>query len=172
MTLLELHHAPEVFAQVDINRDHLRRWLPWVDDTKTVEDSRDFIRSSLERFAHGDGFDAGIWQDRRLAGLIGIFNVNSYGRAEIGYWLAKDFTGRGLVTRACEKVLEYAFDERKLHRVILRCAVGNDASCAVAKRLGFTLEGVARDDGWLYDHHVSHNIFSLLEPERHAKQNP
>jgi ribosomal-protein-serine acetyltransferase len=165
LMLLEERHAPDVFNLVNINRDHLREWLPWVDGTKSLDDSRNFIRSSLEEFARSDGFDAGIFQDDALAGLVGLFNVNLTGRAEIGYWLAENFTGRGLVTRACASVLEYAFEHRKLRRVIIRCGVGNDASCAVARRLGFTLEGVARDEGWLYDHYISHNIFSLLEPE-------
>jgi ribosomal-protein-serine acetyltransferase len=170
LMLLEERHAPDVFALVDTNREHLRRWLPWVDGTKSADDSRNFIRSSLEKFARGEGFDAGIWQDGAIAGLIGLFDTSpNRHKAEIGYWLAENFTGRGLMTRACTAVLEHAFDELKLHRVIIRCAVSNDASCAVAKRLGFTLEGVARDEGWLYDHHISHNIFSLLEPEWRAR---
>jgi ribosomal-protein-serine acetyltransferase len=171
LRLLEHRHAANVYVLVDANRDHLRRWLPWVDGTRSMDDSREFIRSSLEQFARGDGFNAGIWQDHQLAGLIGLFGVHAESRkAEIGYWLGQEYTGRGLMTRACAAVLDYAFDELNLHRVVIRCAVENETSCAVARRLGFVFEGVTREDGWLYDRFVSHNVFSLLETEWRAQK--
>lgn len=47
--MLEPRHADELFALEERNRDRLRRWLPWVDGTKSAEDVRTFIRQSLLR---------------------------------------------------------------------------------------------------------------------------
>lgn len=48
---LELQHAEELFALVDKNRAHLRRWLPWLDVNTAPEHSRAFIQSTLEKSA-------------------------------------------------------------------------------------------------------------------------
>ncbi len=166
LSLLELRHAADVFALVDANREHLRRWLPWVDDTRTVDDSGQFIRSSLEKFAQGGGFDAGIWQDGRLAGVIGLHYINwNHRRTYLGYWLGQEFTGRGLMTRACEAVLEHCFTGLGLNCVGSAAATGNAPSNAVLRRVGFQFEGVTRDAEWLYDHFVDHNAYSILERE-------
>jgi ribosomal-protein-serine acetyltransferase len=166
LSLLEHRHSADVFGLVDSNREHLRRWLPWVDGTKTVDDSRGFIRSSLERFAQGDGFDAGIWQDGQLAGVIGLHYIHwHHRRSYLGYWLGQEFTGRGLMTRACETVLEHCFTELDLNSVGSAAATGNSPSNAVLRRVGFQFEGVTRDAEWLYDHFVNHNAYSVLGRE-------
>jgi ribosomal-protein-serine acetyltransferase len=166
LTLLEERHAPDVFTLVDTNREHLRRWLPWIDSTKTVDDSRNFIRSALKKFARNDGFDAGIWQDGALAGVIGLHFINwSHRRSYLGYWLGEAFTGRGLMTRACEAVLEHCFDTLELNSVGSAAATGNAPSNTVLRRVGFVPEGVTRDAEWLYDHFVDHHAYSMLQRE-------
>src|ERR1700686_3196377 len=76
LRLLEEHHASEVFAAVERNREHLRQWLPWVDATRTEDDGIAFIRSSLEMFAAHDGFTAAIWHRGRGAGVIGTHRID------------------------------------------------------------------------------------------------
>ena len=78
LRILEERHAREVAELVDQNRTSLRKWLPWVDDSRSVEDSRAFIRSSLQQFAQNEGFQMGIWYRDYLRvalvtrGLIGL----------------------------------------------------------------------------------------------------
>lgn len=60
LRIYEERHAQEVAELVDQNRVYLRQWLPWIDNSRTVEDSRAFIRSSLQQFARNEGFQAGI----------------------------------------------------------------------------------------------------------------
>src|ERR1700683_2856046 len=75
LRLLEEHHAFEVFAAVERNREHLRQWLPWVAATRTEDDAIAFIRCTLEMFAAHDGFTAGIWNRERVAGVIGTHRI-------------------------------------------------------------------------------------------------
>ncbi len=65
-------HADELFALTDRNRARLRRWLPWVDGTKTAGDTRAFIRGSLRRHAESGEIVAGIWHRGKPAGTIGL----------------------------------------------------------------------------------------------------
>jgi ribosomal-protein-serine acetyltransferase len=80
----------------------------------------------------------------------------------IGYWLAEDQQGNGVMTRACRALVSYGFDTLQLHRVEIRCATGNERSCAIPKRLGFEHEGILREAEWLYDHYVDLHLFSIL----------
>ena len=64
--------------------------------------------------------------------------------AEIGAWLDRGATGRGLVTNAVRHMIDWAFTERGLHRIEWHCTPANAPSIAVAKRLGMTREGVLR----------------------------
>ena len=70
LRLLEERHAEQLADLTDRNRDLLRTWLPWVDAGRTVEDSKNFIRSTLKQFAENNGFQAGIWHEGRLAGVV------------------------------------------------------------------------------------------------------
>jgi len=60
LRLLEERHAPALFKVVERERAQLREWLPWVDATRSEEDSLSFIRSVLEQFVSNHGFAAGV----------------------------------------------------------------------------------------------------------------
>jgi ribosomal-protein-serine acetyltransferase len=68
LRLLQKQHAQELFRVTDVNRDHLLRWLPWLDETQSEEDSAAFIASSLRAFADVGTFVCGIGIKRLSAG--------------------------------------------------------------------------------------------------------
>ena len=164
--VLEARHDSLLCTLVDRNREHLRRWVPWLDNNTTVSDSRAFIDQARERYVNREGLDAGIWHRNRLAGL-GSFNDIDWGnrRAGIGYWLSSDCQGRGIMTRSCAALIGHAFGKLDLNRVEIRCSPRNDRSRAIPTRLGFTHEGVIRQAEWLYDHFEDHEIYGLLAGE-------
>jgi ribosomal-protein-serine acetyltransferase len=141
-----LDDAPTVFELVDAERERLRRWFPWVELTRSLEDQRAWIDRVIasEHDLEGNG----IWLvGGELAGSIGMtVNVLDH-NAEIGYWLGSAYEGRGLATRAAGRFLDHAFAEMGLRRVTIRAAAPNERSRAVALRLGFTEEGVLRQSG-------------------------
>jgi ribosomal-protein-serine acetyltransferase len=131
LRLLEVRHAKELTDLSDRNREHLRAWLPWVDANRTVEDRKNFIRDALKQFAQNKGFVAGIWHEGRLAGVIGYDAIDWENRTtEVGYWLGKEHQGKGLVTAACRALVDHAFLELGLNRVVISCATENEKSCA------------------------------------------
>jgi ribosomal-protein-serine acetyltransferase len=171
LRLLERQDAEALWALTDASREHLRRWLPWLDTVRTPQDSESFIVRGLGQFAQGLGFQAGIWRQDALCGVCGLHEINWPNRqSSIGYWIGAQFEGQGLVTLACRAVLDEAFARYGLHRMELRAATGNVRSQAVASRLGFVREGVVRDAEWLYEHYVDHIVFGLLASEWHGAQ--
>lgn len=85
--------------------------------------------------------------DARTDGLLGSIGLSIDWRdfsGEISYWVVHEQRGRGVATRGCRLLLRYAFDELDLGYIMLWSAADNDASNALAARLGFTLEGTAR----------------------------
>ncbi|RMF05969.1 MAG: N-acetyltransferase [Chloroflexi bacterium] len=170
--LPEERHAHRLFALVDANRDYLRHWLPWLDANHTVDQSRQFITTNLENFARKRGFAVMIFYNDQPVGVSGYNHLDwQNASASIGYWLAEDFQGRGIITRTCRHLIEFAFNQLGMHRVEIRCAAKNHASRAIPRRLGFTEEGTVRHAEWLYDHFVDHVIYGMLAAEwRKARQ--
>ena len=160
-------HAEAMFAAIDGHRSYLRKWLPWVDGTKTILDTRQFIAFTEKQFAVSGILNMAILYKGQFAGTVGTHALDRENRStSIGYWLAEDFQGHGLMTRSVARLVDYLFDAVKLHRVEIRAAVENRASRAIPERLGFTQEGIARESEWLYDHFVNHAVYALLEGER------
>jgi ribosomal-protein-serine acetyltransferase len=73
--------------------------------------------------------------------------------------------GRGIVTRACRGLITYAFTQLELNRVEIHSVTANVRSRAVAKRLGFTQEGIRRQDQRLHGRFVDIAIYGLLASE-------
>lgn len=169
LRLLDESDTDELFELVNQNRLYLRQWLPWLDKETSREDSLYFIRSTLDQFANNAGLSAAILLQDRIVGVISYNSIDWNNRiAYIGYWLSAGYQGRGIITRACRRLIGHAFEEFEMHRVEIRCATGNRRSCAIPQRLGFTQEGVVRQVEWLYDHYVDHVIYGLLANEWRA----
>lgn len=156
--LLEPEHAAELHTLVHANAAHLGAFLPWANRPYVQEDARSFIDGNLRRFGHADaGFGFGIREQGRLVGMIGIHDVQPVSRVcEIGYWLARDATGRGIMTRATHALLGLLYGTYRMQRAIVRMEPENTASRGVPERLGFRLEGTLRHaverDGARRDH--------------------
>ncbi len=167
---LSLNDAEELFAVCDTNRAHLRRWLPWLDRTRTAVDTRRFTENAHRQFENNQGFQALILVRGRIAGLVGFHRIDWQNRlTSLGYWLAEAHQGRGLITASCQVIVDHAFAALNLNRVAIACASGNIRSRAVPERLGFEHEGRLRDAEWLYDHYVDHEIYSQLQREWQAR---
>jgi ribosomal-protein-serine acetyltransferase len=144
LRLHEERHADELFRLTDANRDHLRPWMPWVDLTVTVEDVRTYLRTVVRKFEEGREYGFTIVAAGEAVGSISLGLADDASEAEVGYWLAADAQGHGVMTRATEALTRFAFEELGRNRVVIMCAVDNERSRAIPERLGFTLEGTLR----------------------------
>ena len=163
---VSVEDAEAVFALVDANRTYLRQWLPWLDWTRSVDDERAFLATTVARGAAGLGTVFVIECDGAVCGLAGFNWIEPTNRVcEIGYWLAADRQGRGVVTACVSRLMRHAFDDLGLNRVTIPAAVGNARSRAVCERLGLRVEGTLREAEWLYDHFVDHVLYARVRSE-------
>lgn len=150
----------------------LNQWLPWARMDYTSGDTSAFIRDSLQAWKEDRAWDYSIrYRDdpARHIGNVSLWTVSKLGKiAEIGYWVRSDETGRGVCTEGVDRLLGEAFGAMGYHKAVLRIAVGNEASDRVAEKLGFTKEGVLREELLIRGNWVDHSLWSLLDREYRA----
>lgn len=159
-------NAEELFTVVKKNYEHLQPFLQWVTPDFSLETAREFIERTIKSAAENKGQTYGIFYDEKIIGVIGFVNFNKQSRRiEIGYWIDKDFEGRGIIGKACKALINYAFDELEMNRVEIHCSTENTRSRAIPERLGFTFEGVLRQSEWRHTRFYDMAIYGLLKDE-------
>lgn len=137
--------AGELTEAIAANREHLARWLPWA-ESHGFEDSVEYLDRKRAQVEANDGFEGAIVLDGRIVGGAGFHGVDWINRSSsIGYWLAADAVGRGLMSGAVRALLDHAFGAWDLHRVVIEAVVDNARSRAFPERLGFREEAVLRE---------------------------
>jgi len=171
LCLPEIHRAEEITEVVVRNLGHLQPWMPWAVDDYSIDSAKEWIHRTLSEFAEDGRFNAIILVDDKTVGTIGFHNLNTgHGSAEIGYWIDKDFEGRGIITRCCRVLIDYLFELRELNRIQINCNVENVRSRAVPERLGFTLEGVHRQVERLQGKFGDWAVYAILRDEWNKKK--
>lgn len=147
LTAFDVADAPALVAAVA--DPDIRRWLP-LPRPYPVELAEHWVTVGIESTrVSGTGLVRCIRVDDALAGCIDVKRVDWRARtAELGYWLAPGFRGRGLATAAVRTLSSWLLGVHSFERVELRVATGNAASARVASRAGFVHEGVARNAGF------------------------
>lgn len=168
----ELADADELYGVVAANRAHLAPWMPWAAG-QDLGGTRVFLHTNLKQLADNLGFNVAVVVDGRIGGMAGFHAIDwTNRRTAVGYWLAGDLVGRGIMTRAVATLVEHAFEEYALHRLEIRAAPENLRSRRVAERCGFTEEGTLREVERLGDRYLDHVVYGLLRPERAAQTGP
>lgn len=169
--LLGPEHTDEYFALIDSNRQRLRKWFCWVDETKTTDDTRVFAENARKRWAERSGVVAGIRCEGRMAGVVAVENVDMrHETAHLLYLLDEEYEGKGLVAQACKALLDCAFGDFGLNRIELRICPSNERSRNVALRLGFQYEGTLRQAAKGSDGYEDHEVYSMLKAEWAARR--
>jgi ribosomal-protein-serine acetyltransferase len=171
LELLAEKHAAGTFNLIDVNRIHLKEWLPWVDNMQTVNDFKAYITNCNELHQKGTDLGCVIIYDNAIAGRIGIHHINLQNKiGAIGYWLGESFSGKGIITRSCQAIIKYGFEILNLNRIEIKCGTGNYKSKAIAERLNFTKEGVLRQAELVNGKYIDLYLFSLLKEEWQNKK--
>jgi ribosomal-protein-serine acetyltransferase len=162
---LEERDADELYALVDENRSYLARWMPWA-EAQMLQGTGEFIRSAIKQEEDGNGFQVALVADRAIVGLLGYHGIDDENSiTRIGYWLAEERQGAGLITAAVRLLVAHAFDEWGLNRVEIRAAPDNHRSRAIPERLGFHQEGVLRQAERFGDGYRDFVLYSILASE-------
>ena len=98
-----------------------------------------------------------IWavEERKSGKVIGMINYHHRlvreKRVDVGWLTLPQHQGKGYMTEAGRALLRHLFDDLRIHKVEALIQRANKASVALAKRLGFRLEGGPIRDRWLVD---------------------
>lgn len=141
----------QAYADPAIERWHRR--------TLTADEALEWVRGRAgARWQAETGAEWAVTDSGVVVGRVGLPMLHlAEGVAEVGYWVLPEGRGRGVAGRALTAMTEWCF-ALGLHRVELGHSVLNEASCRVAVKNGFELEGTRRSallhpDGW-HDMHL------------------
>lgn len=123
-------------------QDNLRDGLPY---PYTEQDATDYISAMLSE-DENETFAFAITIDNKAIGSIGAFRQKNIHRhtAEIGYYIAEEYWGKGLMTEAVKQICSYIFDKSNIVRIYAEPFSYNKASCRVLEKAGFLYEGTLR----------------------------
>jgi ribosomal-protein-serine acetyltransferase len=162
---LETEDAAELHALIEANRAHLRPWLPWAAGQNLAGTER-FLAAAEGQLARDDGFQAKIAPDGEIVGVVGFHAIDWINRnTSLGYWLAGDAQGGGMMTTVVGALLDHAFYEWELHRVEIHCAPENARSRAIPERFGFREEARLRETELVGGRYLDSVVYGLLEGE-------
>lgn len=159
--------AGALAAAVQASQAEVGAWMDWCGPDYDLRSAVSWIESAMTARERGEAFECLIMGggDELLGccGLNGVDVVNR--RANLGYWVRSDVTGRGVARTAVRQLLDFAFSATHLERLEIVVAVGNAPSLAVAAAVGALNEGV--QGRRLRIHGVFHDavMFSVLRPE-------
>ncbi|MEV3858009.1 GNAT family protein [Streptomyces sp. NPDC050095] len=163
---LEPWHAEDFLANLDRGREFIGRFIPFGSQVTDVASARETLQRYADMRAADTAAYHGIWLDGKLVGGVLTLNFDATGgNAEVGCWLEPAAAGRGLVNRAMRVLIDWAVEERGIHRIEWVAAAGNVPSLNAARRLGFTRDGVRRQAHlWAGVRHDL-EVWSVLAPE-------
>jgi ribosomal-protein-serine acetyltransferase len=171
LSIISPFDAEELFSLVDENREYLRKYLPWVDDTKTIDDSRSFINLALKRFSESIEMTYFIRKTNKIIGTISIWLENkNTGIYEIGYWIAENYSKQGIMTKCISEIIKTAFNVFGALKIQISCIPQNEGSNRISQKVNMKLEGTIRNAEKLNGQISDHNIYGILKEE--YKKNP
>lgn len=171
LEFLQVIHAESLYNLVNANRQHLRTWLPWVDQMQTVANFRQHIIETNKRAADKTDYGFAIIINRNIVGRMGIHHINHQNKTgEIGYWLAESMQSRGIITKCCKALITHGFTLLNLNRIEIKCGVGNTKSMAIPEKLQFKQEGILRQAEWLNEKFIDLYLYAMLKEEWMNKQ--
>ena len=161
----ELSDAKDLAAALSNKKvqDNLRDGLPY---PYTEQDGKEFISAMLSA-DENETFAFAIMVDDKVVGSIGIFrqgNIHSQ-TAELGYCIAEEYWGKGIMTEAVKQICEYVFGDSDIIRIYAEPFAYNIASCRVLEKVGFQYEGTLRSNAVKNGKVIDMEMYSLLKAE-------
>lgn len=106
-----------------------------------------------------------VCDDGDPVGFVGLHVNETWGLGEFGYWVVPEQWGNGYCTAAVRLVTEYAFDQRRLHKVAADVYDHNPGSARVLEKVGFEREGVRRGEAYVDGEYRDLLRYGLLDAE-------
>ena len=142
LQLPTIQFANDLCSLVQKNQKEFK-YIPATQELNTPEKSRNALKQMIEKQTNNN-YTYLLFTNNTLIGAVGLKIRPAGFVAEISYYLDKNYTGNGYISKAITK-LENIFFEQGGHRTEIFCNEANTASCNVAKRLNYKLDGIMRE---------------------------
>jgi RimJ/RimL family protein N-acetyltransferase len=143
----EPNDAAALKEAVDASIDHLRPWMPWVEnEPQTIEEKVELLRGFRGRFDTDQDYVMAIFSrdESEVWGGTGLHTRRGDDAFEIGYWIRESRIGQGLATEATAALTKVAFEICGVDRVEIRVDPPNERSRKVPAKLGYIEEATLR----------------------------
>lgn len=142
-------------------QDNLRDGLPY---PYTEQDGMFYISAMLSA-DENETFAFAIIVDDKAVGSIGVFRQGNIHRqtAELGYYIAEEYWGKGIMTEAVIQICEYVFEKSDIIRIYAEPFAYNAASCRVLEKAGFQYEGTLRSNAVKNGKVIDMKMYALLK---------
>ena len=130
----------------------------------TEQDGADFIAAMLAA-DENDTFAFAVTVDDKAIGSIGVFRQENIHRqtAEMGYYIAEEYWGRGIMTEVVRQTCAYVFARSDISRIYAEPFAYNTASCRVLEKAGFQYEGTLRSNAVKNGRVTDMKMYALLK---------
>jgi ribosomal-protein-alanine N-acetyltransferase len=176
LTLPAPSAAQQMLDYLMENREHFAPWSPPdPEGYYTLDFWRARLKASREEFAADRSMRLVLFMHNEQDGrVVGDCNFTNFVRGPfqacfLGYKIAARAEGQGLMREALEAAIEYAFDSLRLHRIMANYVPTNERSGRLLRRLGFVVEGYARDYLLVGGEWRDHVLTSLINHKLSAR---
>lgn len=140
----------QLYDLLQTNRVYLEDAFPsTLSENSSKEKSEWYVRVRFARWLLQEEYCFGVWDNdsAKLIGFIRLFRIDWHiPKAEVGFFIDRDFSSKGIMTEVLTVVIRFAFGQLKLEKIALRTAMDNYASQRLARKCGFRREGDLRAD--------------------------
>lgn len=141
--------------------ENLRDGIPY---PYTIENAKEFIKQTLNT-PKDSSYSWAILVDNKVIGSIGVFRKDNihYRTAEIGYYIAEEYWGNGIMTKVIKEVCNYIFNKTDIIRIFAEPFAYNVASCKVLEKAGFEFEGTLRNNAIKNNKILDMKMYSIIK---------
>ncbi|WP_374966774.1 GNAT family N-acetyltransferase [Lysinibacillus sp. RS5] len=113
----------------------------------SLDDALSWIEFHYDNFIEDFSYEFAVTDKETgdLFGTIGLSNKKDFNQGELAYWIGEPYWGKGYATEAAQAIVQFAFEEKKLHKVFARYFSSNPASGKVMEKIGMKQEGILKD---------------------------
>jgi RimJ/RimL family protein N-acetyltransferase len=138
-----------VYEAIEASLNELKPWMPFAHLNQTEEDVEANIRGAHIKFLQREDLRMLVYHKEtgEYIASTGLHRIDwDVPKFEIGYWIDTRHSGKGYITETVEGLTNFAFKKLKARRIEIRCDALNKKSRAIPERLGFSLDGILKND--------------------------
>lgn len=171
--VLRLPEEWDVDELLRYHRENAEHLIPWTPRRPADFDTREFWVRQIEEihreYAYGLGVRFTLFARDPADRIVGNASLSAILRGiaqfcYLGYGIAREHQGQGLMHEALQAVIPYAFDELGLHRIMANYMPSNERSGRLLTRLGFEREGLAKSYLRINGEWEDHVLNALVNP--------